>query len=196
AAVLRRLHVRVGVIEPACANAVTRREVLVAKVDAFLADARSYEELIDRARIIGQEQKFLVAAGLLSGTVSATGAGEQFTALAETLLNRLYGRVREEFSVRHGVIPGAETALIAFGKMASREMTYTSDLDFILLYDAPDTESDGERALATPHYFARLTQRLVAALSAPTAEGVLYEADMRLRPSGNAGPLATSLSSF
>ncbi len=195
-AVIHRAHVVDGLIDPAFANDVTHRDVLVAKVDAFLADARSYEELIDRARIIGQEQKFLVAAGLLSGTVSTTGAGEQFTALAETLLNRLYAKVREEFAVRHGVIAGAETALVAFGKMASREMTYTSDLDFILLYDAPDTESDGERALATPHYFARLTQRLVAAISAPTAEGVLYEADMRLRPSGNAGPLATSLSGF
>ncbi|SMQ61212.1 glutamate-ammonia-ligase adenylyltransferase [Devosia lucknowensis] len=195
-AVIHRAHVMDGLIDPAFANDVTHRDVLVAKVDAFLADARSYEELIDRARIIGQEQKFLVAAGLLSGTVSAQGAGEQFTALAETLLNRLFAKVREEFATRHGRIAGSEIALLAFGKMASREMTYTSDLDFILLYDAPDVESDGDRPLSTAHYFARLTQRLVAAVSAPTAEGVLYEADMRLRPSGNSGPLATSLSGF
>ena len=64
---------------------------------------------------------------------------------------------------------------LASGKMASREMTFTSDLDFILLYDAGGAEiSDGERPLATNHYFTRLTQRLVAASSAPTAEGVLY----------------------
>jgi glutamate-ammonia-ligase adenylyltransferase len=195
-AVIHRAHVVDGLIDPAFANDVTHSEVLVAKVDAFLADARSYEELIDRARIIGQEQKFLVAAGLLSGTVSATVAGEQFTALAETLLNRLFISVQAEFARRHGTIEGASLALLAFGKMASREMTFTSDLDFFLLYDAPDVESDGERPLSTSHYFARLTQRLVAALSAPTAEGVLYEADMRLRPSGNAGPLATSLSGF
>ncbi|ODT47365.1 bifunctional [glutamine synthetase] adenylyltransferase/[glutamine synthetase]-adenylyl-L-tyrosine phosphorylase [Devosia sp. 63-57] len=195
-AVIHRAHVMDGLIDPAFASDVTRRDVLVAKVDSFLAEARSYEEVIDRARIIGQEQKFLVAAGLLSGTVSATGAGEQFTALAETLLNRLFISVQAEFAKRHGTISGASVALLAFGKMASREMTFTSDLDFIMLYDGPDTESDGERPLATPHYFARLTQRLVAAVSAPTAEGVLYEADMRLRPSGNAGPLATSLSGF
>ena len=195
-AVIHRAHVMDGLIDPAFANDVTHRDVLVAKVDAFLADARSYEELIDRARIIGQEQKFMVAAGLLSGTVSARGAGEQFTALAETLLNRLFSKVQDEFAVRHGRIAGAEVALLAFGKMASREMTFTSDLDFFLLYDAPETESDGERQLSTSHYFARLTQRLVAAVSAPTAEGVLYEADMRLRPSGNSGPLATSLAGF
>ncbi len=195
-AVIHRAHVMDGLIDPAFANDVTHRDVLVAKVDDFLADARSYEDLIDRARIIGQEQKFLVAAGLLSGTVTASGAGEQFTALAETLLNRLFASVQTEFARRHGHIEGATMALLAFGKMASREMTFTSDLDFILLYDAPDVESDGERSLATPHYFARLTQRLVAAISAPTAEGVLYEADMRLRPSGNSGPLATGLNGF
>jgi len=105
--------------------------------------------------------------------------------------------VRVEFEKRHGRVPGAPLAVLGFGKMASREMTFTSDLDFITLYDAPVTEmSDGERPLAAIQYFARLTQRLVTAVSAPTAEGVLYEADMRLRPSGNAGPLATSLAGF
>jgi len=195
-AVIHRAHVMDGLIDPAFANEVTHRDVLVGKVDAFLSDARSFEDTIDRARIIGQEQKFLIAAGLLSGTVSATGAGEQFTALAETLLNRLFAAVRVEFERRHGVIERGRTALLAFGKMASREMTATSDLDFILLFDAPDVMSDGEKSLATTHYYARLTQRLVAAISAPTAEGVLYEADMRLRPSGNAGPLATGLAGF
>ncbi|KKC39797.1 hypothetical protein WH87_06640 [Devosia epidermidihirudinis] len=195
-AVIHRAHVMDGLIDPAFANDVTHREVLVGKVDAFLADAGSYEEIIDRARIIGQEQKFLIAAGLLSGTVSANGAGEQFTALAETLLNRLFGSVRVEFERRHGVIAGGRVALLAFGKMASREMTVTSDLDFILLYDAPDAESDGDKPLTTNHYYTRLTQRLVAAITAPTGEGVLYEADMRLRPSGNAGPLATSITGF
>jgi len=95
--VIHRAHVMDGLIDPAFANDVTHREVLIAKVDAFLAEARSYEEIIDRARIIGQEQKFLIAAGLLSGTVDASGAGEQFTALAETLVNRLFASVRREF---------------------------------------------------------------------------------------------------
>jgi glutamate-ammonia-ligase adenylyltransferase len=195
-AVIYRAHVMDGLIDPAFANDVTHRDVLIAKVDAFLAEARSYEEVIDRARIIGQEQKFLIAAGLLSGTVSAVGAGEQFTALAETLLNRLFDSVRIEFERRHGTIAGGKVALLAFGKMASREMTVSSDLDFILLYDAPDTESSGEKPLTTNHYYTRLTQRLVTAITAPTGEGVLYEADMRLRPSGNAGPLATSIGGF
>ena len=196
-AVIHRAHVMDGLIDPAFADDVGRRAALVAKVDAFFSDARDYQDVIDRARIIGQEQKFLIAAGLISCTVTAARAAEQFTLLAETLLLKLFAAVRAEFEKRHGRVPGARAALLGFGKMASREMTFTSDLDFIMLYDAAVTEmSDGARPLAAIQYFARLTQRLVAAVSAPTAEGVLYEADMRLRPSGNAGPLATSLVGF
>jgi len=197
-AVISRAHVMDGLIDPAFADGVTNTDTLVGKVDDFLGQARSFEDLIDRARIIGQEQKFLISAGFVSGTVDAARAGVQFSALAQTLLQRLFVATQEEFAHRHGHVPGASAALLGFGKLASREMTFTSDLDFILLYDVPEgvDESDGEKPLAPTHYFSRLTQRLVAALSAPTAEGVLYEADMRLRPSGNAGPLATSLNGF
>ncbi|MEQ1669431.1 MAG: bifunctional [glutamine synthetase] adenylyltransferase/[glutamine synthetase]-adenylyl-L-tyrosine phosphorylase, partial [Hyphomicrobium sp.] len=74
----------------------------------------------------------------------------------------------------------------------------SSDIDLILIYDcAPDAiQSDGRRPLAPSHYYARLTQRLITALSAQTAEGGLYDVDMRLRPSGQKGPVATRLSSF
>ena len=140
----------------------------MASVDAFLSEARSFEDLIDRARIIGQEQKFLIAAGLVGGALSAQQAGRQFTALAETLLARLFAAVRENFAQRHGSVPGAQVGLLGFGKMASREMTLTSDLDFILLYDVPEgtTGSDGERELDVATYFTRLTQRLVAPIRA------------------------------
>ena len=197
-AVIHRAHVMDALIDPAFADDVRRRKLLVRKVGDFLDEARDYQDVIDRARIIGQEQKFLIAAGLLSGSMTAERAGEQFTALAETLLDHLFTAVRTEFARRHGTIPGASAALLAFGKMASREMTVSSDLDFILLYEATGAaeESDGDRPLAVNQYFTRLTQRLVAAITSPTSEGVLYEADMRLRPSGNAGPLATSLPGF
>jgi len=200
-AVIHRAHVMDALIDPAFADLVRRKEALLEKIEAFFADARDYQDVIDRARILGQEQLFLIAAGLLAGTLDARRAGEQFTTLAEALLLKLFEAVRREFEKRHGVVPGARVALLAFGKMASREMTARSDLDFIMLYDlgqaldSPE-ESDGEKPLAASQYYARLTQRLIAAVSAPTSEGVLYEVDMRLRPSGNAGPLATRLSAF
>ncbi|TIX41201.1 MAG: bifunctional [glutamine synthetase] adenylyltransferase/[glutamine synthetase]-adenylyl-L-tyrosine phosphorylase, partial [Mesorhizobium sp.] len=103
-----------------------------------------------------------------------------------------------EFALRHGSIAGGTVALLGMGKLGSRELTAGSDVDLILLYDHdPDAEeSDGEKPLAPSHYYTRMTQRLIAAVSAPTAEGVLYELDLRLRPSGNKGPVATHVDAF
>lgn len=197
-AILRRVHIVDGLIDPTFYDEVPSPQTIDLRAREFLGEARSYEDLIDRARIFGQEQIFLISAGLIAGTLAADAAAKQFSALAEILLNWVFEAVRQEFEVKYGKVEGAEVALLAFGKMASGEMNAQSDLDFILIYDLPEgsEQSNGPKQLDSSHYFIRLTQRLVAAISAPTAEGVLYETDMRLRPSGNAGPLATSLRGF
>ena len=83
------------------------------------------------------------------------------------------------------------------GSLGARSLTATSDLDLIVIYDPVGEDmSDGRRPLATRPYYARLTQAFLTALSAPMAEGRLYEVDMRLRPSGRQGPVATSIDSF
>ncbi len=84
------------------------------------------------------------------------------------------------------------------GKLGGREMTANSDLDLIVVYDFDPAhpESDGQRPLHATHYFARLTQRLISALTTRTNYGRLYDVDMRLRPSGRSGPVATSIASF
>src|SRR4029077_10530519 len=95
-------------------------------------------------------------------------------------------------------VPGAEFAVIALGKLGGREMTASSDLDLVFVYDVPAgvEVSDGPRPLSPTLYFARLAQRLIAALTTPTSAGTLYDVDMRLRPTGNKGPVAISLKSF
>ena len=97
-----------------------------------------------------------------------------------------------------GALPGGGAVVIAMGKLGGREMTAASDLDLILVYDfdAAAMHSTGSRPLAPTHYYTRLTQRLISALSSATAEGTLYEVDMRLRPSGQQGPVAAQLSTF
>ncbi len=113
------------------------------------------------------------------------------------MLAAVLPRVAAEFARRHGPAPGGGAVVVAMGKLGSREMTVSSDLDLIVVYDAPpDASSDGARPLAAPAYYARLTQAVIAALTAPMADGVLYKVDMRLRPSGRQGPVATSLASF
>jgi glutamate-ammonia-ligase adenylyltransferase len=107
------------------------------------------------------------------------------TAIAEAALATLYPRVEADFAARAGM-PEGGMAIVALGKLGGREMTFGSDLDLLSIYDGPGA--------SVAH--TRLSQRFIAAVSAPTAEGKLYEVDMRLRPSGNKGPIATSLESF
>jgi len=88
--------------------------------------------------------------------------------------------------------------VLAMGKLGGFEMSATSDVDLLLIYDFDknNDHSDGNKKISALAYFTKLTQKLMASLSAPTAEGKIYEVDMRLRPSGNSGPLATQLNSF
>ncbi|MBN9264690.1 MAG: bifunctional [glutamine synthetase] adenylyltransferase/[glutamine synthetase]-adenylyl-L-tyrosine phosphorylase, partial [Hyphomicrobium sp.] len=110
----------------------------------------------------------------------------------------LAAEVEKELERTHGRIPGGSAVVVAMGKLGGHEMTASSDIDLIVVYDFDPAiqQSDGPRPLAPSQYFTRFTQRLITALSSPTAEGALYEVDMRLRPSGQKGPVATQLSSF
>lgn len=194
----RRVHVLDAMLEPEFHDSVPSQETLKAQLGLVLADGASYEETLDAARRFGQEQSFLIGARVLSGSVRASQAGAAYAALAELLVDRLHMAAREELARAHGKIPSGNSIVIAMGKLGGLEMTASSDLDLILIYDCPEevTQSDGARALSPAQYYMRLTQRLIAAVSAPTAEGNLYDVDMRLRPTGSAGPVATSLQSF
>ncbi|MTH98944.1 bifunctional [glutamine synthetase] adenylyltransferase/[glutamine synthetase]-adenylyl-L-tyrosine phosphorylase [Roseibium sp. RKSG952] len=196
--VSRRVHVLDSVLDPAFFGAMPSVGEFRQGLDRTLGEARFYEDALDRARIFTQEQQFLIGLRLISDTLSADKVGFALARLAEVVVDRILTRVIDHVGETHGFVPGGEVAVLAMGKLGGREMTAASDLDLILLYEAPTEvkESDGRRPLAVSQYFTRLTQRLVAALSAPTAEGCLYEVDFRLRPSGNAGPLATNIAGF
>src|SRR5216684_829884 len=134
----------------------------------------------------------LIDPRILSGTVSAQQASTAFADVAEGIVNTVHGLVTGRFAAQYGHIKGQQTAIVAMGRLGSREMTASSDLDLILLYDfdAEHPDSDGTPSLHGAHYFARFTQRLISAFTTRTNYGVLYEIDMRLRPSGRAGPVA------
>jgi glutamate-ammonia-ligase adenylyltransferase len=168
------------------------------RVAAFVAQAPGPEEALNRARDFAAEEKFHIGLNLLSGQLDPDRAGRAYSALAEGLIAALLGRVADSFAAEHGRIKGGRMVVVALGKFGSREMTAASDLDLILVYDFPADadESSGRKRLSPGVYYSRLTQRLIAALTAPTKAGRLYDVDMRLRPSGRQGPLATQLSSF
>lgn len=156
------------------------------------------EAVLDAARRWNAEQKFRVGVQLLRNRITPEEAAQQLSNIADASLSCLVPHIEEEFARAHGKLPGRGAALIALGKLGSREMTANSDLDLILVYDMPKSAdvSDGKKPLPAETYYGRLTQRLIAGFTAHTGEGVLYEVDMRLRPSGSKGPIAASLESF
>jgi len=196
--ITRNPHVFDGLLDPAIFSEMPTRAYLEERLRVFLGPATDYEEVLDRLRIFAAEHRFLIGIRLLTSAIDGVRAGRAFSDLAELMIGKAFEVVEAELERRHGRVKGAKVALLAMGKLGSRELTAGSDVDLILLYehDEETDESDGEKPLAPSQYYIRLTQRLIAALSAPTAEGVLYEVDMRLRPSGNKGPVATHIESF
>ena len=168
------------------------------ELNKVLDRARDFQDVLDDARRWTNAAKFRVGIRIMRGELQSAGSGALLSALADAVMAALLPRVQAEFAIRHGGIPGAQFAVVAMGKLGAREMTAHSDLDLVFLYDCPGgaAASDGPAPLAQSAYFARLGQRFISALGASTGEGRLYEVDMRLRPSGTSGPIASSLESW
>ncbi|MBK1635611.1 glutamine-synthetase adenylyltransferase [Rhodovulum adriaticum] len=170
---------------------------LCAQLSQRLAAMDDYERQLDAARAWAKEWHFRIGVHFLRGLIDAQEAGREYADLAEAVLVALWPHVVAHFAAKHGAPPGKGAVVLGMGSLGAGSLTAKSDLDLIVIYDADGVESsDGRRPLAARAYYARLTQALVTALTAPMAEGKLYEVDMRLRPSGNQGPVATSLQSF
>jgi [glutamine synthetase] adenylyltransferase / [glutamine synthetase]-adenylyl-L-tyrosine phosphorylase len=162
-----------------------------------LATATDYETRLDMARRWMKEWHFRVGVHHLRGLIDGFEAGKQYADLAEAVVQTIWSEASADFARKHGPMPGRGAVVLGMGSMGAGRLNAGSDLDLIVIYDDAGVEgSDGPRPLATRPYYARLTQSLVTALTAQMPEGRLYEVDMRLRPSGRAGPVATSLSSF
>jgi glutamate-ammonia-ligase adenylyltransferase len=163
-----------------------------------LGEARDFQDVLDLSRRWANDHRFQVGIQHFRGMIDAAAAGRALADIADTALTALWPPVIAEFEEQHGRFTGGGMAVLAMGKLGGREMTMTSDLDLIFLFDVPEgaDQSDGAKPLSPGHYYTRLSQRYLNAITAMTAEGRLYEVDMRLRPSGNAGPLATGFTGF
>ena len=162
-----------------------------------LAEPSDYERRLDLARVWMKELHFRIGVHHLRGLIDGFEAAKHYADLAEAVIGALWPVVVAEFSGKHGAAPGRGAILLGMGSLGAARLNAQSDLDLILIYDAVGVEtSTGARPLPARTYFARLTQAMVTALSAQTAKGRLYEVDVRLRPSGRQGAVATSLDSF
>jgi glutamate-ammonia-ligase adenylyltransferase len=187
-----------ALLDPGFLGELPSRAELDRMLGHALRSARDFEGTLDSARRFAREQIFRVGAQLIQGTVEGAHIGTAFTHIAESVIAGLLDVVADELAATAGRVPGGAFVVIAMGKLGGREMTAGSDLDLIFVYEAPaDREmSDGPKPLPVSTYYARLAQRFISALTVATGEGGLYEVDMRLRPSGNKGPVAVSLETF
>lgn len=156
-----------------------------------------YQALLDRVRRKVGELRFALGVQLVEGARDPLEIAAALSRTAEAALAVLAAATVNEFERVHGAVPEAALVVMGLGRLGGAALTHASDLDIVFLFAGEHgAESDGDRPLGATLYFNRLAQRVVAALSVPTAEGALYEVDTRLRPSGAQGPLAVSLDSF
>lgn len=173
-------------------------EALKAVLAEQLDTALDFQDVLDITRKWTNEGKFQVGLQILRGNTDVSKIGETLTYIAEAALNVMLQHVKKEFAKKHGTIDDSELCILAMGKLGGHEFTTTSDIDMVLIFDARDMErlSNGKKQLSVNHYYARLCQNFINSVTALTGEGKLYEVDMRLRPSGTAGPLAVSIEGF
>ena len=163
-----------------------------------LAETQALEDAIAVIRRTVREEDFAISVATLEARMDANAAGLLRAGLADAAIAALLPRVLADFSDRFGQVRGGALCVVLLGKAGGREMMAGSDLDLMLIYDHPAsvTESTAARPVAASQWFIRAVQAFVAALTAPDASGPLYAVDMRLRPSGNKGPVAVSLRAF
>ncbi len=144
------------------------------------------EEAMDIVRRRVREERLRRSAELTLARADVPGTARALSDLADQAVGVLADAVDEDLRGR-GADMTASLAILAFGRYGTQRLTAASDLDLVFVYDAPPLEAAA---------VLKRVRRLVTALSVPTAEGELYEVDMKLRPSGGAGPAAVSVEAF
>jgi glutamate-ammonia-ligase adenylyltransferase len=161
---------------------------------SLLAVAETYEDRLDALRRFRNEQFLRIGINDLEGLLDFPAVSSQLSDVADACVAAALRVAEHETLQRYGLTaaPGC-FAVVALGKLGSRELTYNSDLDLIFVY-VPAAE-DGVPVDAR-EFFTRVAQTMLTTLQAPTREGRVYTIDTRLRPSGNKGPLVSSRAAF
>jgi glutamate-ammonia-ligase adenylyltransferase len=183
------------------------REELAAELRSRLAGIPDddLEHQLETLRIFKQTNILRVAASDITNVLPLMRVSDVLSDIAEVVLDEVVNLSWRHLIAKHGIptcrldgLPCRQGfAVIAYGKLGGLELGYRSDLDLVFLHAAaPGRTSGGPRPIDNAQFFARLGQRVLHILSAHTAAGVLYETDMRLRPSGDSGMLVSHIEGF
>ncbi|WP_445192064.1 bifunctional [glutamine synthetase] adenylyltransferase/[glutamine synthetase]-adenylyl-L-tyrosine phosphorylase [Sphingomonas sp. Tas61C01] len=191
----RRPDLLDGLIDASAFDDVPTAEALAAEMRG--GDVADYQSRLDHVRRVVGEKRFALGAQIVAGVADPLAVSAGYARVADAAIEVLASATIDEFAHLHGVVPGSELVILAFGRLGGGALTNASDLDLVYLFTGDfHGNSDGAKPLGATLYFTRLAQRVTAALSVATAAGPLYEIDTRLRPSGTQGPLVVSLDSF
>ena len=179
------------------------RATMAEELDALLTQANGFEEQLDAMRRYRHEEFLRIGMNDVHGKMGQPEVALQLTNLAEVCLHAACCLATGELSRfgrpvvtdEDGSVHEAAFAIVGMGKLGGYELNYHSDLDIIYIYDGQGM-TDGEKSITNREYFSKLGQKIILVLTTQTREGYVYKIDTRLRPSGNAGPLVTSLESF
>ncbi|MBI5250492.1 MAG: bifunctional [glutamate--ammonia ligase]-adenylyl-L-tyrosine phosphorylase/[glutamate--ammonia-ligase] adenylyltransferase [Desulfomonile tiedjei] len=172
------------------------RESLESVLAERLAYCEDFETELDVLRTFKNEEMLMIGVKHLSGEIESPIARRLVTELAEVCLSAAVDLATREMTRKFGEFEFLDPlpfVVLGMGKLGGSEMTYLSDLDVIFIYDPPATQIG---RFSSHEWFSRLANRIISILSVPTSEGTVFSIDTRLRPSGNKGPLVSSLSSF
>jgi [glutamine synthetase] adenylyltransferase / [glutamine synthetase]-adenylyl-L-tyrosine phosphorylase len=196
--VMSRPHLLDSAIDPNVLSLPLDENAFRQRARQLVESNAETEEFLDSARDFAQEELFPIGLRLWSATIDPIEGALAYSALASSIIDACFTHVERVFAEAHGRVANGRSIVLALGKLGSREMTAVSDLDLVFIYDFDPSrpDSDGPRRLHALQYYTRFAQRLISALSVATRRGKLYEVDMRLRPSGRQGPLATQFSHF
>lgn len=193
-------------LDPQTLQAPPTAAEMAAEAAQLAAACPELETFMERLRQFQQSQGLRIAAADVAGALPLMRVSDRLTALAEVVLAQVLTRAWQDMTARYGTPwcgsggarRPAHFAVIGYGKLGGLELGYGSDLDLVFLHDSAGEaqQTDGERSLENSVFFGRLAQRILHLLNARTPAGVLYEVDTRLRPSGRAGLLVSSLESF
>jgi len=168
-------------------------------------DTQDLEYQMDTLRIFKHTSTLRVAAADISGALPLMKVSDHLSYIAEAVVDKVLDLSWDHLTRKHGT-PVCELsgetlrrgfAVIAYGKLGGYELGYTSDLDLVFLHAGTRSNTTGgERPVDTGQFFARLGQRVIHLMTAHTGTGVLYDTDVRLRPSGEGGLLVSHIDAF
>jgi glutamate-ammonia-ligase adenylyltransferase len=184
------------------ATALKSKEILSRDLATLLEQSDYFEEQLDVLRRFRNEEFLRIGLNDIHGKLGQSEVTSQLSLLSEACLDAAFRLAVQELArfgaptyLADGNLKHANLAVIAMGKLGGGDLNYHSDLDIIFVYDHQGM-TNGDKQISNHEYFAKLAQKVISVLTMQTREGYVYKIDTRLRPSGNAGPLVTSLDSF